>query len=1456
MPDYLLTKDWKTVLNLKEHSKVKKTGVSEILEDYASARKKDDLGQMVSALKRIRVKAKEVKEAQKAYPKIVTHLDKMIEAAKTAETDLGPRLARMSEQATEDGSSGDLAKALKTVKLVARERAWNFVLVPGKPSSGLVLTKTSVKKDHMTKAFEMRGKKGPFFLGTCYGENSKYVFELPDTPPKGLATSIRKAALLHAEMAIKLLVRGGGVELDSDTDIDGAEESLGTGPIHSDETGDNSQVLETRIGQLELLVGRMENDPNSRREGALDGLIAGVNRVLIQVEEDTTIDGLTQTQFKNRLNDLLRRANAAGDTPKPSALSNYPSLDDWRNLAQQIDKLDPSKHEEAWKRYMARYRKVAEDAGKDQAIVGPDRTKMDDILDRALQLAEIGLNRASRLQTAGLENDDLSQRFIQLERNYDKVMSAGLPGDVTDNVVNAFMSLRMDFRNRKFNEVTRFIGRTEELVDNALTLALRKIRQETSRQDQAEMHRTLAPSMELIKKAAFSPGMIRDPASMRDAMKQDPNLLKLVQAGASFGKRVDEQSIAELEKAARDLLAGVDNRKPGPPRKLTSEDPEFDQLNPNPQFAPALPKDTPPFPGDEESEKMAREVLKRASMARMAIQYQSLGAPPWDEGKTELASELQAQLFFLESAIAKGEPNFRAPSSKDADDGGASGAWWIERTEVNRGQGDDPKSKKTYIFKPGSREAPVFAGLPQGSGAPREVLAKKLDDFLSGAGFDIGVSPTTLANLDSSQLGGDMDPKAGPQLGSMQRLAPSDGSIDDIVLASMGGGTAVPIQKSSYDSVAVFDMIFGNLDRHGGNILVQKDPETGTGKLVPIDHGSALPDPDALQLNRAALLPPENAMADPRKFPGCAEPLSDEAIESLARLNPDDMVREMKQQRDDMARRHPGAQGMISDAAIDSMAARVRFIKQIGNSVPVAQLFDLLAFGAKRIADCAPDDIPALAQTLLAESNRRMDGAQITDKVMGMYRGLNTSNIAADLDNDLKLLGWGWAIAQDGILAWARKNPDLVGRILKTRMENPAAVREVQRLLPLARVIDNRVDAEVAKMNLGARLKYLIGLVNKNMFEAPNPNDTPLTALMQEYQTRGGDAGFAEVLRVLPATQLENGKPDETASDDRKFEYYAPVVKSLRLWEEFQRQGGTAEIVRLGGEVPRNVGVEMVLQELMALKIEHADVENIMEMSDQDVDQEMVNAYQLYEQETDRFVQRLANPDSRQTIAQARTDGMNTWQNNEREAGLARIMKAYRDAVFLETEQIDWLRRNSATLQKRRTDLSLLDFQIQNAFEFHRSRLDPVLQTSLDEIRKVQFSRYVREWDARLEEVTLGDQAKIRKRLAVLAGLEQRVNGHAGTPWHDAVKEGTDKMRGTLDLFDFTADQGEGNAILRLDCADKLAATLGNTPIGNLSNDMQQKVARWIDAILRFDRLNVFDDFIKELSDELNVNAV
>ena len=89
----------------------------------------------------------------------------------------------------------------------------------GKPA-GLAVSKVKITKAQKDHARSWRAGKGKLIMGVCYGESGKYVFQFEDKPPAGLAKLIKKAVKNQAKKEIKLKVRGGGVDIDDETDLD------------------------------------------------------------------------------------------------------------------------------------------------------------------------------------------------------------------------------------------------------------------------------------------------------------------------------------------------------------------------------------------------------------------------------------------------------------------------------------------------------------------------------------------------------------------------------------------------------------------------------------------------------------------------------------------------------------------------------------------------------------------------------------------------------------------------------------------------------------------------------------------------------------------------------------------------------------------------------------------------------------------------------------------------------------------------------------------------------------------------------------------------------------------------------------------------------------------------------------------------------------------------------------
>ncbi|XP_054823636.1 phosphatidylinositol 4-kinase gamma 2 [Prosopis cineraria] len=135
-------------------------------------------------------------------------------------------------------------------------------------------------------------------------------------------------------------------------------------------------------------------------------------------------------------------------------------------------------------------------------------------------------------------------------------------------------------------------------------------------------------------------------------------------------------------------------------------------------------------------------------------------------------------------------------------------------------------------------------GTKVGEGAVREVAAYILDHPKGGRrevsgeamGF-AGVPPTIMVKCLHEGFnhpeGFDCSSKH-VKVGSLQMFMNNDGNCEDI------GSGAFPVEE--VHKITVLDIRMANADRHSGNILHRKEPETDKTILIPIDHGYCLPE--------------------------------------------------------------------------------------------------------------------------------------------------------------------------------------------------------------------------------------------------------------------------------------------------------------------------------------------------------------------------------------------------------------------------------------------------------------------------------------------------------------------------------------------------------------------------------------------------------------------------------------
>lgn len=1428
VPDYFSTKDWRKLLDDKDHKTVKKTGVSETLEDYASALKKKDLPKQASTLQAIIAKAGEVKSAQGKFPKITAYLDKVISAAKDALQALAPELEKRSEEATDDGDDSTLAKALMRVRQIKDvDNAWNFVLVPGKPSAGLVVVRKTPKKSDLDKAFEMRGKRAPFFQGKIYFDAGRYVLETPEQPVPGSAKSVKNAAALHAEMNIKVVMRGGGVSLYDDADIEPEDES-GTPQPQTDDPNARAVVYDQMLDKFDDAVDAMVKSPTVKIEGTIDGLVGRLKLLRERVSADTALIDHDRGVLEGKINDQIKRLNEAAKVAPVSAKAKYPDLAFWEKLADQIQRLDPSKHEEGWKRFMARHGEMVSQWMTDTDLTETEREEVRLVLDKALMLAGQKLNRQGQMTEAKIEDIDpkVTQRFLALERKFDIIQrTEGLDPKHVELVTRLFNDVRLSYRRGDLTTKSTDLAKAEEAMEVMAKRALAQRQTAAQQQGQAQVHQTLKPAMELVKRAAFPSTLIKDPNAIREAVKADKDLLALIQAGTEVTKKQDQQTFDNLEAAARKVIEAVDKRA----------------------------GNKKPLPSDDEARRIATEALKRVQMGKMALKYSTLGDPPWDESQAETALELQSQLFFVESAIAKGDVNYTAPST--GNQGGASGSWWIERGEVTRGDPNAPKTSKKYIFKPASTEAPVMTGLPPGSGAPREVLAKKVSDMMAGAGFDVGVTPTTLASIDSSQLGEQLDPKGGPLVGSIQQLAPNGGAI--VEKLETDPNFAKTIDKRSFDDVAVFDMIFANLDRHSKNILIDEDKETGKTKLVPIDHGSALPDPEDIYANRVALMPGFNVMAD-SMLPQGQQPLGAETVEALNRLDPDKMVADMKRQRDDLAKRHPETAGTVSDASIEAMGARVRFIKLVGDSVPVQTLFVMLADGARDIAKCKPEDMPALVKTLRARAERDVTAMKEIDTLSEDMMVISQSSFSL-IHSVLMSLGWACGLSTGEVQDWVNNNAALVDRIIKGQIVNPDYKAEYDRLIKKVEALDTdtvKVSDKFKGKNPTLVMNDLFVAAHPEMFGRPD-RKAPLDGLQKDYTKLGGDDEIAKVLRAFPVETNNAPVVDPNADPEDQRAALVDRVALLRRWSEFQKIGGVPALLDLGEVIPRNCEVSGAFQKLTDAKSRQKATRDVLALDPVDVDKSLAETFATLEKACLTNHAQLLDVARKKLIGTYIQKAQDLWQKESAISAIG-ILR------YVQTDTADDLERQRTFAENLRAEWATLmeafdkdEGTAKQLFAPHRNRLFKAVETAADTYGISDGAAAMSEAQSIFDEATLGDESNIGKaRKAYQDGLLQ-IAPYANTPWGAGLRAHVETIATCIATFNWGAayQNGVEGVKPKVECIALLVKALGGTKPEDLPEEGKKIVSFWAERIVNSIDLYRANQDAKKLTEMLAETA-
>lgn len=1155
---YLSKADWRKHLKNKALSSVKKTGVGDLLGDYEKAVKRKNASAQILSLEKIKKKCPEVKRKFPKLPLLNGYLDSMAREAQIAEDRLADDQKQAAEQDELDGTKSPLAVALKRLRKASEDKPQFFVVTPGKPSTGLVISRKSIKKSNVKEAIALRGKAGPFLQGNCFFDSGKYVFDFPAQPAKGIAKSIKLAARLHAEMEIKVLVRGGGVEFDDESDTD-------TDMVGDERIASGGAANYPKPESWDGLIQKVQQLPPDKQEAAFSGSLAKITQLTERANKDPDLDMQTRPVVLQGLQMAHQKINAAIEATSPAesaSPSNYLTLGEWASLLDKCLRMDPDKRVPAIETLRKKLAGAAATLKADTEITQEGRKLETQVLVDFSEMIKEGVAKY-KTTVKGALSTDMGQRLQELERDFDAAQKQKVLPDI----------IKQEMRNR-FEETREILSKGDDEASElslgklaaAIKSVLKTVYEETGKQnlvaEQNRVHQSMAKGIGVFKKGAFASGTSDAIFSDKTGIRKDKHIKQLA---ADFKSCESDPSPQNLEKLSLDGQNYLDLL-----------DKAASNLNPD------KPRDKAKLEALEKQADVTRQAVQRVRLLELAQKIEAFGAPPWNDSDNETMAELQVQFFFEEGAISQKNANFGAPPLGTADEGGEGGAneaWWIQRGGTSGG-----KDSKTYIFKPQEMEATQFVGIPQNGGSVREVLAKSTSDSLAKYGFDLGVCPTHLVNIDTAKLGGLSDsPKGASTLGAMQELADNDGPVSDFVkqvTPEEQEAFKKSVDKKNFGDIAVFDMMFLNMDRHAGNLLVQKGPD-GKNTLVPIDHGIGLMEPEGLSLNRQRMTSSQNVMLD-GVFPS-DELLDAETIANLKSIDAKAMADELRQKQLDLEKRHPETAGKIDHGEFDRMAKRVEFMQVAADTLNVKELFKANAVYADEINAAKPSELPRL----IAKIKTKFDAVE---KARLQFEDIKEGSGGRNPEKQLSNLGWAVGWGPDKTLAWMDENMDFVIKVVRGQITNPEAVAELAD--GLRDLNDQAFEKRLKGQPLGEKLFELQKEIAKRRKESLTvfedaPEITGQKVYDTEHEKLGGEAAEEDACRIFSDANYENPVDalygmrclkrlnelgGEKALNEalRVFDWDhaktpEDLLGELAAWKEINAKGGMKAYIALGG---------------------------------------------------------------------------------------------------------------------------------------------------------------------------------------------------------------------------------------------------------------------------------------------------
>jgi len=1187
MPDYLSKAEWRKELKKNEHKAVKKTGISDRLDEITSANKTNDSSKKVAAYNALIKQIITVKgdPKYKNIKTLITYLNHMDGAAQAGRNSVQvgedkqgvqspadkkgpqppvdkkgaqpPAEKPAAPEAEKKGKEPPLASHLKRIHTLDRKNAWHFCAAPGKPSSGLVVSKNAIKPDQRAEAMALRGKRGAHFTGICYGEAGKWVFELEDKPPAGLAKGIKLAAKLHADLMIKVLVRGGGVDIDdeNDQDVDVADVDAKRGPQAATVAYPSAEEWTNRLKSLAALK------PEQRFEVSF-GITGQAKRYLAALENDQTLSEDEKRKQKRLLETVTQKAKELGDSadaPAEAPKTNYRTVDEWKKRIETIAQVDANSRHAAQKLLVEELKDAKQKVEADKSL-SPQALKRELIVIAEANRLAKEMHKEQHEVTEGAEATGLAERVKRSEAEFQRALKNPLPKPVEAELRRQHEALRGALKARDQKAIIEAMLKLDLLSKDAASLGASATATDRKGREQAQQFENIRPTIEQAEKAALPNGTAREILGRKAELQIDDNLAKVVKFINVCEKDHSPKALKTLTDQCELSLKELEKQR----QKAKGDDKKLKAI--------------------DARENVIKDALQRARLLEVVGEFQRLGPPPWDEATSQRATELQMTIMFEEAAIKRGPSGVPLALPPLADEGQANESYWVTRSESS--DPDKKSEERLYIFKPAELENDDFFGMEKGKAAPREVLAKTMSDQLAQHGFKVDVCPTALTEVDRAKLGSkkkDEAPQTGRIMGATQALAKNKGPFRKML--ESGQDLGEKIDPKNYGEIAVFDMIYFNIDRHSDNLLLgDEDPETGKVPLIPIDHGLGLLDKECAYANAGRLMTQSTLLKD--NVPQKDELLHPDVRANLKSVDGVAMARSMAESRDGLAKRHPETEGAVSDEALQMMERRVAFLQYACDFLTAKELMEACALYLHEIVEArTPGDHKKIVDKVKERSPKlakgRQDCARWTQAEKNALPAHKEVGAKQDIER-ITALGWCTEVREmeTEINIWLQKNADLVARILATQMPNPAALAEIRERLQ--EINDPQFAQQLQGMTVRDQLEKVRAKAPKEWEQ--DPYDPDKAKMEKRYNDLGGDKAYAEATRLFPQKTDELGEK----------------LWHLTRWKAFNDNGGVDAFLRLEGTQTKDLKVACA--RLIEARREETARADLMNMSDQEVE--------------------------------------------------------------------------------------------------------------------------------------------------------------------------------------------------------------------------------------------------------------